>query len=207
MRLLFFFSLTTCYIVTMELVPAWVNIGVCANSVLPSNISISILGENSSGIIVMRPGESRSVTLALINQGEGAQFSLTVRTVAMGTNCTNNTTFINYNLTPNATFLQQNSSTEINVEIILSNDTTDGQTVSFTVIAESVIERNINDFINFDVIATTRPPPEFTENSLETTEHVIPPGTTVHVPPETTVHVPPETTVNVSEGFPIIGKF
>ena len=119
----------------------------------------------------MRPGESRSVTLVLINQREGAQFSLTVHAVAMGTNRTN-TGFIGYNLTPNGTFLQQNSSTEINVEIILSNDTTDGQTVTFTVIAESVIERNINDFINFNVIATTRPPPEFNENLSVTTENV-----------------------------------
>lgn len=106
----------------------------------------------------MRPGESTNVTLVMRNGGEDAAFALMVNTAVTGSNSTD---LFEYILTPTATFLEQNSSTEINIEIILSSDATDGLAVTFTIVAESV---NDNNFITLDVITTTRPPPEFIKN-------------------------------------------
>lgn len=111
----------------------------------------------------MRPGENATVTLVMLNRGENAQFALTVNATAMGSNRTVTTDSLEYYLTPSTVFLQQDSSTEIIVEISLSGNVTDGLEVAFTVIAASLIG-NENNFINFYVLTTTRPPPEFTEN-------------------------------------------
>ncbi len=110
----------------------------------------------------MRPREHRNVTLVMLNRGEGAEFLLTVNTAVMGSETQD---FLEYVVTPATAFrLEQDSSTEIRIEITLSSDVADGLAVVFTVIAESVLNNRISDFVTFSVYTTTRPPPEFTEN-------------------------------------------
>ena len=116
----------------------------------------------------MRPGEDRNLTLVMSNQGEGAQFALKVYTDTIGTNRINS---VDYTLTPASISLEKNSSAEINIEIVLANDTVDEMAVFFTVVAESMADENIDNFITFTVITTTRPPPQF--NMIQqTTENV-----------------------------------
>ena len=124
---------------------------------------------------MMRPGENATVTLILRNHGQTDQFNLAVNTVATIGNSTvvtssstvvtsgNSTDFFEYSLTPASTVLEQNSSTEIEVQIVVSDDVTDGLAVTFTVVAESSL-LNDNNFVTFYMVTTRRPPPEFTEN-------------------------------------------
>lgn len=114
-------------------------------------------GEGSTSYVTLRPEESTDVTLVLTNGGGAAQFSLTVNT-GDGDNATD---FFEYSLTPSSVFLENDTSAEITIQITLSSNITEGSTVTFTVIAESAFS---NDFITFFLVATNRPPPQFTEN-------------------------------------------
>ncbi len=128
-------------------------------------------GDSDSGYVTIRPGEDTTVTLVMVNRGEGAEFALSVNTAVMGSNSTLSTDFLEHVLTPTTVFLGQNSSAKIEVTIILSNDVTDELAVAVTVIAESVL-RNNNNFITLYVVTTARPSPEFTEN-VSTMHHSV----------------------------------
>lgn len=124
---------------------------------------ILYIGDSHSGFITLRQGETANITLILLNRGEDAGFNVMI----MGSSNTtvNNTNSLEYSLTPTTAFLRQNMTTEIYVSIIFSGNATNGVTVPFTVVAESVID-SASNFITFHVITTTRPPPEFTENDV-----------------------------------------
>lgn len=98
------------------------------------------------------------MTLVLLNDGEDAQFTLSVNTAAMGANASDSFQYI---LTPRTIFLESNVSAMINVEITVSSNVTNELAITFTVVAESAVH---NDFATFSIITSTRPPPEFTEN-------------------------------------------
>lgn len=108
----------------------------------------------------MRPGEKKTVTLVMLNRGQDAQFTLAVNTAVTGSD---NTDFFAYTVTPTTAFLEQDSSTERDIEITLPSDITDGAAITFTVVAESMLHNDSN-FATFYVVTTTRPQPEFTDN-------------------------------------------
>ena len=59
-----------------------------------------------------------------------------------------------------------NSSLDFSIDISVSANAADGDAATFTVRAESTSNSDINDFISFDLVVTTSPPPEFTENEV-----------------------------------------
>ena len=61
-----------------------------------------------------------------------------------------------------------NSSIDFSIAISVSANAVDGDAATFTVRAESTSDSDINDFILFDLVVTTSPPPEFTENEVRT---------------------------------------
>ena len=111
----------------------------------------------------MRAGDVRNVTLALFNGGEAANFMLRINTVLTSNDSAAVLAdFLEYTLMTPSTFLEDNSSTEINIELVLTSNVTDGRSVTFTVVAES--DTGGDNFVSFRVITTSNPPQEFTEN-------------------------------------------
>ena len=108
----------------------------------------------------MRPGDYNNVSLTLKNGGPSATFRLTVNTVITG----NGTDFFEYFLAPETVFVESNSSTDITMSVSVFTGATDGISVTFSVIAQSVFDDNVNNFISIYLVTTTVPPPEFTEN-------------------------------------------
>jgi hypothetical protein len=124
-------------------------------------ICFTAVGANDTGYITLRPGEDTNVTLMLLNGGDDAYFRLTASAVtAVG----NFTDFLEYRLDPEMAFVGYNLSTEIVVQIGLLDNAADGLAATFTIVAQSIYQDNVNNFITIDMVATTMPPPEFTEN-------------------------------------------
>ena len=96
----------------------------------------------------------------LLNGGDDARFRLTATAVSMG----NYTDFLEYGLDPEIVFVGYNLSTEIMLQIDLFDNATDGLAVTFTIVAQSIDQDNVDNFITIDMVVTTMPPPEFTEN-------------------------------------------
>ena len=123
------------------------------------------LGENSSEFLTVRPEENQTVTLTLVNEATNSDFQIiVVNTSLVG----NSTDFIEYNVEPSS-FLRSvpfNSSIDFSIAISVSANAVDGDAATFTVLAESTSDSDINDFISFDLVVTTSPPPEFTENEV-----------------------------------------
>ena len=80
----------------------------------------------------------------------------------------NSTDFVEYTLEPSyvSYFVPYNSSIDLNIDVFVSINATDGLAASFVVRVESNINSDVNDFISFDLVVTTSPPPEFTENEV-----------------------------------------
>lgn len=108
--------------------------------------------------VTMRPSESRNISIVIFNLGEAAQFALSV-----WTSITDNDIF-HYDLSATTVNLQQDSSMEIYIKIYFSSNIADGLEITFTVLAESMRNNDVSDFVTISVLTTTRPPPEFTEN-------------------------------------------
>lgn len=115
-------------------------------------------GGRDSEYVTMRPSESRNISIAIHNSGEAAEFALLVRTSKADSDV------FRYDLNPTTVNLQQDSLTEICIKISLSSNVAEGLEITFTVLVESRSNTNVNDFVTFSVLTTTRPPPEFTEN-------------------------------------------
>ena len=104
------------------------------------------------------------VTLTLVNGALNSNFQIIINTSLVG----NSTDFIEFNVEP-STFPRSvplNSSFDFSIDIFVSATAADGDTATFTVCAESTSDSDINDFISFDLVVTTSPPPEFTENEV-----------------------------------------
>ena len=122
-------------------------------------------GGNSSGFLVMRPGENETVTLTLIN---GASSDSTFQVMIDVSTVGNTTDFVEYTLDPSyfSYFVPYNSSIDLDINVFVSINATDGLAAAFTVRAESISNSDVNDFISFDLVVTTSPPPEYTENEV-----------------------------------------
>ena len=118
------------------------------------------IGEANTRIVTLRPGENSTVTMIMNNRGATSEFQLTVNTVVIGSQ----TDFFEYKLDPETVILGQGQQTEVTIDIDLFSNATDGLGVTFTVIAVSLANENVNEFITFDVVTTTIPPPMFTDN-------------------------------------------
>ena len=113
----------------------------------------------------MRPEENQTVTLTLIN---GALSDSTFRVIVDIFTMGNSTDFVECTLEPSDDSypVPYNSSIDLNIDVYVSMNATDGLAVSFTVRVESSSNSDVNDFISFDLVVTTSPPPEFTENEV-----------------------------------------
>ena len=102
--------------------------------------------------------------LTLVNGAFNSDFQIIVNTTVVG----NSTDFFEYNVEP-STILPSvpfNSSSDFSIDISVLANAADGDAATFTVRAESTNDSSINDFISFDLVVTTSPPPEFTENEV-----------------------------------------
>ena len=121
--------------------------------------------ENSTAFLTMRPGDNQTVNLTLINGDQNSlYFRLTVTIEEMG----NSTNYIEYE-TPAIVSTGFNSSTNIDLQLAVSENASDGYAAVITILAESTNNRDTSDFVNLNVIITTAPPPEFTENEVSNT--------------------------------------
>ena len=120
------------------------------------------LGEGGSKFITMRPGESTNVSLLLYNLGETDQFVVTERSEIMGRDRKNkDSNFFKCHWSPRSVSLVQNASTQIEMQIFVSENACDGMAVTFTVNAESIKNSAINNFIEVEIITTTNALPRF----------------------------------------------
>ena len=117
-------------------------------------------GEDEIQFVTLRPEESANLTLVLTNTAPSEdRYSFIVNTAVTGSS---DADFFQYTLSPETVVLGQSMSIETSIEITLSSEITEGATVTFTVIAET--NSNNDDFIQFFLVATNRPPPLFTDN-------------------------------------------
>jgi len=110
----------------------------------------------------MRSGDNQTINLTLINGDQNSlYYHLTVTIEEMG----NSTNFIEYE-TPAIVFAHFNSSANIDLQLTVSENASDGYAAVITILAESANNRDVSDFVNLNVMITTAPPPEFTENEV-----------------------------------------
>ena len=99
-----------------------------------------------------------TVPILLFNGGNEADFTLSISQITTGNGSLNLGVESDVYIKVGA-----NATEEILVNISVSVNATDGQTSTFTLLAESTLDDS-NDFIVFKVDVTTLPPPKFTEN-------------------------------------------
>ena len=106
----------------------------------------------------MRPGETQTVAITLINRAFNSTFQVTVNTSIVASS----TDFIDYTLDPSTFphFVLFNSSFDFSIDIIVSESATDGYAATFTVRAESTSDSDVYDYISFGLVVTTSAPPE-----------------------------------------------
>ena len=110
----------------------------------------------------MRPGDNHTIKLILINGDQNSRyFHLMVTIEEMG----NSTNFTAYEIPPMVT-TDFNSSTNIDLQLVVCENALDGYAATITILAESTNDRDANDYVNLNMIVTTAPPPEFTENKV-----------------------------------------
>lgn len=109
--------------------------------------TIMYIGEDQAGYVLLQPGGNAIVTLTLMNIGNSDNFTITISTDASP----NEVDFYNYVVTPNVVSVQQNMTAKIAIQISLYYDTPIGLSVTFTVVAQSVTNIDVNDYITFDV--------------------------------------------------------
>ena len=112
----------------------------------------------------MRPGETQTVTITLINRAFNSTFQVAVNTSVVA----NSTDFIDYTLKPSTfpNFVPFNSSFDFSIDITVSENAIDGYAATFTVHAESTGDSDVYDYITFGLVVTTSAPPEYTENDV-----------------------------------------
>ena len=96
----------------------------------------------------MDPGEKRSVTATLLNSGNYDSFVLKLDTDATSDKLQY---FDGRIITPELVYIQQDSTVTITVEVALMPNAPPYFSVTFTLIATSCNNADINDFITFDL--------------------------------------------------------
>ena len=119
-----------------------------------------VAGEGETGLYTLRPGNNLTISIALFNGGNEADFSLSIDQLTSGTNSTD---LIVLSELGSVNTVGANETEVILVRVSVPEDASDGQTSTFTVLADSSLDDS-NDFVVFKIAITTRPPPEFTGN-------------------------------------------
>lgn len=105
--------------------------------------------------------ESIIVKLVLHNSGRYDQFVITVKPALRRNKYhPSSKKFIRYNLKPQIITLQKYSSGKLELKITAFKYVVDGLATKLTITAQSRTNSKVNNFIEIDVMATTRPRPK-----------------------------------------------
>ena len=104
-------------------------------------------GQNDNGYLTLRPGTGSSITIVLLNTGANQRFRISV-TADESTEGSG----VQYTVDNDNPFVSQNSQVDITVNVVFPNDIPLGLSVTFTVVAQSEDNFDVNDFITFDAV-------------------------------------------------------
>lgn len=111
--------------------------------------SLIYIGENDNGYLTLRPGTGSNITILLLNVGVSGQFRISV---IMDASIDIDDTAVQYTISNDRPVVSQNTKEDIIVNVYFSNDIPAGLSVTFTVVAQSESDYDVNDFITFDVV-------------------------------------------------------
>ena len=111
---------------------------------LPCNVRT---GENDNGYLTLSPGMDSAVTIVLLNAGASQRFRIAVIVDASVDN-----SGVQYSVNNSNPLVLGNSQVDIVVSVSFPTDVPLGLSVTFTVVAQSVDNSDINDFITFDAV-------------------------------------------------------
>ena len=104
-------------------------------------------GENDNGYLTLSPGMDSAVTIVLLNAGASQRFRIAVIVDASVDN-----SGVQYSVNNSNSLVLGNSQVDIVVSVSFPTDVPLGLSVTFTVVAQSVDDSDINDFITFDAV-------------------------------------------------------
>ena len=107
------------------------------------------IGPIDNGYLTLRPGTEASVTIVLFNVGISQQFRIAVN---LDASFDVDSAAVQYTINDDRPFVSQDSQTDITINVMLSRDAPVGLSVTFTVVAQSDSNFDVNDFITFDVV-------------------------------------------------------
>lgn len=96
---------------------------------------------------MLQPEGEATVSITLMNTGRDDNFRIDIDTDASD----EEVNFFNYAVTPNVVSIRQNMTADIAVEISLNRNAPIGFSVTFTLVAQSVDDIDVTDYITFDV--------------------------------------------------------
>ena len=96
---------------------------------------------------MLRPGTEASITVVLLNVGSRQSFRISVIADA-----SNEGVPFQYTVNNSNPLVAQNAQAYIAITVSFPSDAPLGLSVTFTVVAQSTNDYNINDFISFDVV-------------------------------------------------------
>ena len=96
---------------------------------------------------MFRPGENATVSITLMNIGETDVFRINIDTDASA----DEDEYFEYAFTPSTVSVQQNTTAEITVQIVLYHNAPAGLSITFTLVAQSATDIGVSDYITFDV--------------------------------------------------------
>ena len=99
--------------------------------------------------LTLRPGTEANVTIVLLNVGTSQRFRISVN---LDTSFDVGSAAVQYTINDNRPFVSQDSQTDIVINVMLSRDAPVGLSVTFTVVAQSESNFDVNDFITFDTV-------------------------------------------------------
>jgi len=103
-------------------------------------------GETDVGYLTLRPGTQSSITVMLLNTGNSQRFSISISLEKSIDDAQ-----VQYTVDNDNPVVSQNSKERITINVIFPSNIPPGLGVTFTVVAQSDSNSDINDFINFDV--------------------------------------------------------
>ena len=95
----------------------------------------------------MEPGSKTDVTATLFNSGNNDNFAITLDTDALS----DELQYFDAKITPNFANLQQGSTISIVIELSLMPNAPNYFSTTFTLVARSSNNADINDFVTFDL--------------------------------------------------------
>ena len=96
---------------------------------------------------MLKPGEKATVSITLMNTGRDDNFRIDIDTDALD----EEVNLFNYAVTPSVVSIRQNMTADIAVEISLNHNAPIGFSITFTLVAQSVDDIDVMDYITFDV--------------------------------------------------------